>query len=120
MFKEISEVILRFAFKQIATSLAKKENEAAGVAVSILGAITEKADTRNWQLIPYSINYTRAFLPLGKQNVVLTTSSVKAAENNTFFVDMKAGKTNFQAFQTLQFSNYTDRFGNPINMFNYH
>ncbi len=120
MFKEISEVILRFAFKQIATSLAKKENEAAGVAVSILGAITEKADTRNWQLIPYSINYTRAFLPLGKQNVVLTTSSVKATENNTFFVDMKAGKTNFQAFQTLQFSNYTDRFGNPINMFNYH
>ncbi len=120
MFKEISEVIIRFAFKQIATSLAKKENEAAGVAVSILGAITEKADTRNWQLIPYSINYTRAFLPLGKQNVVLTTSSAKATENNTFFVDMKAGKTNFQAFQTLQFSNYTDRLGNPINMFNYH
>lgn len=112
MLKEISEVILRFTFKQVATSLAKKENEAAGIAVSILGAMSEKADTRNWQLMPYSINYTRAFLPLGKQNVVLKTFSTTNSEENTFFVDMQKGKTNFQAFQTLQFSGYSDKRGN--------
>lgn len=109
MLKEISEAILRLAFKQIAISLAKKENQAAGAALGILGAVSEKADTRNWQLLPYSINYTRAFLPIGKQNFVLETQSKDTVERNTFFVDMQAGKTNFQAFQTLQFTGYSDR-----------
>jgi hypothetical protein len=89
--------------------LAQKENQAAGAALGILGAVSEKADTRNWQLLPYSINYTRAFLPIGKQNFVLETQSKDTVERNTFFVDMQAGKTNFQAFQTLQFTGYSDR-----------
>lgn len=119
MLKEMGEAILRLAFKQIAINVAKKENEAAGAALSILGAASEKADTRNWQLLPYSINYTRAFLPIGKQNVTLETSSNTASEKNTFFVNMEKGKTNFQAFQTLQFTGYADKNGNQIMMNHY-
>jgi hypothetical protein len=114
MMKEIGETLLRLAFKQIAVSLAKKENEAAGLAMSILSAASEKADTRNWQLLPYSINYTRAFLPIGKQNIELETSSNSASETNVFFVNMEKGKTNFQAFQTLQFTGYADKNGNSV------
>lgn len=115
MVKEISEAILRLAFKQIAINLAKKENEAAGAALSILSAASEKADTRNWQLLPYSINYTRAYLPIGTQNIILETNSERGVEKNTFLVNMQKGKTNFQAFQTLQFVGYTDKQGNYIN-----
>jgi hypothetical protein len=114
MFKEISEAILRLALKQVAINLAKKENQGAGMALSILSAATEKADTRNWQLLPYSINYIRAFLPIGKQNIILETKSNDSSEKNTFFVNMEKGKTNFQAFQTLQFKGFADKAGNPI------
>lgn len=114
MLKEIGEAILRLALKQVAIALAKKENQGAGVALSILSAATEKADTRNWQFLPYSINYTRAFLPIGKQNIVLETSSNNSKEKNNFFVNMEKGKTNFQAFQTLQFDGFADKFGNRI------
>lgn len=117
MLKEIGEAILRLALKQVAIALAKKENQGAGMALSILSAATEKADTRNWQLLPYSINYTRAFLPIGKQNITLETSSKKGSEINTFFLNMEKGKTNFQAFQTLQFDGFADKFGNRINMY---
>ncbi|MCF8429030.1 MAG: hypothetical protein K9G64_02770 [Bacteroidia bacterium] len=117
MFKEISEAILRLALKQAAIAYTKKENEGAGVALSILSAATEKADTRNWQFLPYSINYTRAFLPIGKQNIVLETSSNNYTEKNNFFVNMQKGKTNFQAFQTLQFDGFADKQGNRINMY---
>ena len=117
MLKEISQAILRLALKQAAIALAKKENEGAGVALSILSAASEKADTRNWQFLPYSINYTRAFLPIGKQNIVLETSSDYTTEKNSFFVNMEKGKTNFQAFQTLQFEGYADKYGNRVNMY---
>jgi hypothetical protein len=117
MLKEIGEAILRLALKQAAIALAKKENEGAGTALSILSAATEKADTRNWQFLPYSINYTRAFLPIGEQNVVLETSSNYTTEKNNFFVNMEKDKTNFQAFQTLQFDGYADKYGNRINKY---
>ncbi len=114
MLKEIGEAILRLALKQVAINLARKENEGAGMALSILSAASEKADTRNWQLLPYSINYTRAFLPIGKQNISLETMSKESSEKNSFFVNMEKGKTNFQAFQTLQFNGFADKQGNKI------
>ena len=114
MLKEVGEAILRLALKQVAIAFAKKENQGAGMALSILSAVTEKADTRNWQFLPYSINYTRAFLPIGKQNIILETSSNKTTEKNNFFVNMEKGKTNFQAFQTLQFEGFVDKRGNRV------
>jgi hypothetical protein len=112
MLREIGEALLRLAFKQIAINAAKKENQAAGAALSILSAATEKADTRNWQFLPHSINYTRCFLPIGKQTITLETTSSSSTEKNTFFVNIEKGKTSFLAFQTLQFIGYADRNGN--------
>ncbi len=117
MLKEIGEAILRLALKQAAELAARNQNQGAGLAVGLLNAFTEQADTRNWQLLPYSINYTRVNLPLGPQNIKLLTSNKDSSETNDFFVNIKKGETNFQAFQTLQFTGYADKAGNMINRF---
>lgn len=114
MLKEIGEAVLRLALKQAAEQVARNQNEGAGLALNLLNTFTEQADTRNWQLLPYSINYTRMFLPVGPQKIRLETSNKDSVEKNEFFVDMKKGQTNFQAFQTLQFTELVDRYGNIV------
>ncbi len=113
MLKEMGESLLRLALKQATEAALRKKNEAAGMALSIFNAVTEQADTRNWQLLPYSIYYTRVSLPEGPQKLTLHTSGNNQSETNTFFFQVKKGKTVVQAFQTLQFSGYADKFGKP-------
>jgi len=43
----------------------RKKNEGLGIAMSIFNAVSEQADTRNWQLLPYEIQYTRIQIPAG-------------------------------------------------------
>lgn len=71
MLKEISEAILRLALKKLAEFEASKQNQGAGTALNIANTLTEQADTRNWQFLPYSINYTRVPLSTGKNTLVL-------------------------------------------------
>lgn len=107
MLKELGEALLRLALKQVAETQLRKENQGLGVALSLVNAISEQADTRNWQLLPYSINYTRVSLPPGKQRFVLETNSPKTATDTTnfdFFI--QKGQTTFGTFQSLQFSGY--------------
>jgi hypothetical protein len=60
MTKELGEALLRAALKQIVVYKAGKEKkDGLALAASIYGAISEQADTRNWQLLPHSINYSR-------------------------------------------------------------
>jgi hypothetical protein len=107
MLKELGEALLRLALKQVAEAQLRKENQGLGVALSLVNAISEQADTRNWQLLPYSINYTRVSLPPGKQRFILETNSSKATSDTTnfdFFI--QKGQTTFGTFQSLQFSGY--------------
>ena len=64
MVRELSNSLLRVAVKQGIKQAASKQNEWLGFAVGIANALTEKADTRNWQTLPYMISYTR--VPLGE------------------------------------------------------
>ena len=71
MLKELGETLLRFALKKVAEMQATKNNKDAGTVLNILNTLTEQADTRNWQMLPYSINYTRVYLKEGKNDLIL-------------------------------------------------
>ncbi len=118
MFKEIATTVLRMALKQALESASRKNDKNAGAAISIINAFTEQADTRNWQLLPYSINYTRVFLPEGNNKLTLqvTSSKSKSTEKMDYFFDIKRGQTLFGSSQTLQFSGYTDKYKIPVLM----
>ncbi len=111
MARELGEALLRLALKQASEEALRKESEGLGAALSIVNALSEQADTRNWQLLPYSINYTRISVPAGNINVKLNTSSSdnSSSENNTFSFMIKKGKTSIGSFQTLQFNGYSNR-----------
>ena len=110
-FKELGEALLRVALKQVAEMELRKQNESAGMLLSILNAATEQADTRNWQLLPYSINYTRISVPAAVQKVSLITSSSNNSftERNQFVFTIKKGEITFGSFQTLQFAGFSNR-----------
>jgi hypothetical protein len=59
MAREMAKALLRVALKQAAAAAARKENENLGTALTIFNAVSEKADTRNWQTLPAQIYYAR-------------------------------------------------------------
>lgn len=105
MFKETAEALLRLALKQVAAQQLSKQNELAGAALSIAGAISEQADTRNWQTLPYSINYSRVMLNEGSYDANFTTSKQQVP----FKVNIQRNKTTFKVFQSPYFSGYDDK-----------
>lgn len=82
MLKELGEALLRVALKKVAELEATKNNQNAGTALNVVNALTEQADTRNWQFLPFSINYIRVPLETGSNNLVL-----KAYGNGKIFTD---------------------------------
>lgn len=59
MMRELGNALLRLALKQAAEQSVRSENQDLGALVSMVNALTEKADTRNWQTLPHSISYAR-------------------------------------------------------------
>lgn len=105
--KELTEALLRFALKQLAAQVASQEHEGLGAALSLVNAITEQADTRNWQLLPYSINYARVSVPTGEVKLIFNPSNTQgASENIPFQFNISKGNTTFTTFQSLQFTGY--------------
>ncbi len=101
---EVTEAVGRFAVKQLAAAVAKKEDKSLGAAISVLNAVTEKADTRNWQLLPYSINYTRIQAPPGDYNAKFSSDNGEL----TFQLPIKKGSTYFQIIQSPYFNGYSE------------
>ncbi len=73
--KELTQTLSRLATKKLIEELAvqaaknsdkKGQAEAVGVAMQLFSALSEKADTRNWQSLPHSIYYTR--VPLNRNS----------------------------------------------------
>lgn len=105
MLKELGTSLLRLALKKAAEYSARKQNNNVGAAIGLFNALTEKADTRNWQSIPHSIYYTRLQLPSGKQNLKLETrSSLKPDVKKThdIEIDVIPGATTFGSFHSLE------------------
>lgn len=109
MWREISNSIARVALKKAMESAARSQNEYLGAALSITNMLTERADTRNWQTLPYSINYNRIFLEEGEYT--LQFSPIKDGNfTNTkeHQCTIKKGRTSFATFMNLE-SNYAPK-----------
>jgi len=110
MLRELGEACLRMALKQLAVYKANKEKkDGLALAASLYGAISEQADTRNWQLVPYEINYAR--IPLQASDSVLTVqlnAGQKANDTNrqTLRLAKQQKGLQFIVFQTLDYSGY--------------
>lgn len=103
MLREISKSIGRLAIKQAAEAALREQNEDLGSVLSVLNAVTEKADTRNWQTLPNSIYYSRVSLPAGKHKFQFITSQENgAADTLNYQVQIEAGRTSFKTFHSLE------------------
>lgn len=110
MARELGEALLRVALKQAAEEALRKENEGLGAALSVVNAISEQADTRNWQLLPYSIAYTRMSLPAGKMNLKLNaySSDNVYSEQVPLSFTIRPGQTITGSCQTLKYNGYAN------------
>ncbi len=105
MHIEMAKSLLRAALKKASEQQLRKENEGLGTLLGMVNAITEKADTRNWQTIPHSIYYTRVPLPAGENEVKLKTRARGNTEYNqvhSFVFDIQPHQTTFHTFFSLE------------------
>lgn len=104
MLADFSKTLIRVATKKAAEYQMRKENPYAGAALGVLGAISEKADTRNWMTLPHTIFYTRMQLP---ESCKAVSVHLTGAMTKTFdiAVDIKRGKTTFVSTYTPNFKN---------------
>jgi len=102
IFKELAMTLGRVALKQAAEAAAREQNENLGVAVSLVNALTEKADTRNWQTLPYSISYQRVPVKAGQRQLKLVTQSSNIPNDTVNFqINIEPNQTVFRTFHSL-------------------
>jgi uncharacterized protein len=103
---EFSKALLRVALKKAEESEIKKQDRTLGSIVGMINALTEKADTRNWQTLPHSIYYSRVPLKEGQNTMTFTLKSEggKTADHQ-FTYNVKKGQVLFHTFSSLE-SNY--------------
>lgn len=108
MLREMGNSLLRLATKQAMEAVTRNENENIGAAVGLLNALTEKADTRNWQTLPSAISYTRLSLAPGEYQLKLNLSGPKGfVKQETIPVLVKKGRSVFTSFHSLESENPT-------------
>jgi len=101
VWREIAKSIGRLAVKQAAEKAADAESENLGTVVSMLGAFTEKADTRNWQSLPHSIYYQKVPLSPGKHEIQLISRYPDATDTSKQVISIGKNQTIFKTFHTL-------------------
>lgn len=103
MLREMANSLLRLATKQAMENIARSQDKNIGTLVSIFNAITEKADTRNWQTLPHSIYYTRLHLKEGENKIILNTFGPNGdVTEQDIVLQVKAGKTVFFTFHNME------------------
>jgi len=102
--REVSTSLLRLALKKVAEYELQKQNEAIGALATIANAVTEKADTRNWQTLPHSISYSRVPLNKGSNTLKLhmVRTNTKEADVATFEFNGDAGSMHFLPYHSLE------------------
>lgn len=108
LLREMGNSLMRLATKKAAEYAARDQNQNVGSLVGIVNAITEKADTRNWQTLPFSISYCRISIPPGQQEIKLKLRSFdsKIIKEQKFTFNIEKGKTNFQTYQNFECQTY--------------
>jgi hypothetical protein len=102
MLREVGNSLLRLATKQALEMAVRHENKDMGALVSIANALTEKADTRNWQTLPNTISYCRISLPTGPQTIQFRAKSQGSSTSKDLTFSISKGKTQFFVFQNVE------------------
>jgi len=101
MVRELSTSLLRVAAKQGVQYAASKQNEWLGFAVGLANAMTEKADTRNWQTLPATVSYIRVPLESVENEMTVQFISTKGEEHpRVFTFPGNPRKTSFFVYST--------------------
>lgn len=101
LLRELGKSLLRLATKQAAELALRQENEDLGALLSIANAISEKADTRNWQTLPHSIYYARLPLQLGENKLQFVYEGQNRTDTVNFNIEAEPGQTIFRSYHTL-------------------
>lgn len=104
MVLEFSKGLLRAALKKATELSIKKEDEGLAALIGMVNAMTEKADTRNWQTLPHSIYYARIPLKEGENKITFSLAAGKDLADYTFTYQAKKGQTLFHTFSSLETS----------------
>ncbi|MBX2966655.1 MAG: hypothetical protein KF845_10945 [Cyclobacteriaceae bacterium] len=103
MWLEFSKALIRVALKKAAEHSARKEDDNLGALLGMMNAMTEKADTRNWQTLPHSILYTRVPLEEGTNNTQFSMLLPNGSTDvRNFTYRAKRGQTLFHTFTSLE------------------
>jgi hypothetical protein len=104
MLQEFAKGLLRAALKKAAEQTLRKKDDRLGAVLGIVNALTEKADTRNWQTLPHSIYYSRVPLQEGKNELKLLLHSGRNQDSTaySFTYQVKKGETLFHTFSSLE------------------
>jgi len=103
MTLEFSKSLLRAALKKAAEKSARKEDKQFGAIIGMVNAMTEKADTRNWQTLPHSILYARVPLREGRNVVRYTQETPEGSQDKREFTYVvKKGQTLVHTFTSLE------------------
>lgn len=106
--REITTAVVRMTAKRLAQVATEAKNEGLGLAVEIFNAVSEKADTRNWQLLPHDIYYTRVDIPLKSKKIYLKmTSFGGASRTEEFTLTQNKKGTVILHYQSPQFIGYS-------------
>lgn len=102
MVMEFSKSLIRLAVKKAAEYNMRKEDRALGSVVSAFNALTESADTRNWQTLPHSIYYRRVPLKAGRQVFRFEMKSDQGKQVEEFTYQAARGQTLFHTFTSIE------------------
>jgi hypothetical protein len=104
MIRELGTSLLRLAIKQATEQKVREKNENLGVLLSTINALSEKADTRNWQVLPYQISYARVPLEEGANKVSLQLFSPvnSQTESIPFSFPALRGETLFHMYHSIE------------------
>lgn len=90
-------VAKRIAGKLVKSAVANRvaeEDELAGALVHLAMEISDRADLRQWSLLPQSIQMARAYVPEGQQKIkiVARTTNGLVLKEKEWDLDLKAGQ----------------------------
>lgn len=104
MLLEMGKSLLRLTLKKSAEYALRKQNQNAGMLLGVFNALTEKADTRQWSVLPHSIYYARMPIQEGLQKINLNCKIQRNQNNRTFAIEVvgKSNSTTFHTFSTLE------------------
>ena len=105
--RAVVKQVLATQARHAATQAADDETmgELAGMVVDIFGALTEKADTRQWFTLPAQVRLSRLFLPAGTHQIRLLLQDGNGniiGEHDFGTVRVKAGQRLFLQHRTAQ------------------